>query len=115
MKLYSTGLIGFIATVASLVACTEMNQQFHNTYPQVYWGGQIVFCMLFLVTTGITLLHWESKMRVTKLRFALSVVICMCMYAIAYTGSKYSFILIFVIGITEVYLTRKRFGLVKKR
>ena len=114
MKLYSTGLIGFIATVASHVACTEMNQQFHNTYPQVYWVGQIVFCMLFLVTTGIALVHWESKTCMTKFRFVLSIVIYMCMYAIAYTGSKYSCMLIFVIGVTEIYLTRKRFGLVKK-
>lgn len=114
MKLYSTGIIGFIASVASLVTCMEINQQFHDIYPQVYWVGQIVFCMLFLVTTGIALVHWESKTCVTKFRFVLSIVIYMCMYAIAYTGSKYSFMLIFVIGVTEIYLTRKRFGLVKR-
>ncbi len=57
MKLYSTGLMGFIATVASLVACIEVNQNFNITYP---------------------------------------------------------FVLIVVIGVTEIYLTRKRAGLIRE-
>lgn len=114
MKLYSTGLIGFIATVASLVANVELMEEFNTTHPYVYWGGQIVLCLAFFSMTLYTLIHWDKEAPITRLRLALSVLICVCMYAIAYTGSQYAFVLILVIGITEVFLTRKRFGLVKK-
>lgn len=114
MKLYSTGLMGFIATVASLVACIEVNQEFNITHPNVYWVGQIVLCMLFFVMAIFTLLYWNSEASVTKMRFILSILVAGLMYAIAYTGSQYSFVLIVVIGVTEIYLTRKRAGLIRE-
>lgn len=114
MKLYSTGLMGFIATIAALVANVELYEKFNVTQPYVFWGGQIVLCVIFLAIGLYSFLHWDEKASVKKMRFALSVFICMCMYAIAYTGSKYAFMLILAIGVIEVFLTRKRFGLVKK-
>lgn len=114
MKLYSTGLIGLIATVASLVANIQLMEKFNTTHPYIYWGGQIILCLAFFSMTLYTLIHWDKEVAVTKQRFTLSVFICICMYAIAYTRSQYAFILILVIGITEIFLTRKRFGFVKR-
>lgn len=115
MKLYSNGVIGFVATVASLVARVELMENFNMDHPYIYWGGQTVLCLILLSMIIHTWLHWDVKAVVSKKRLALSIVIYMCMYAIAYVDSKYSFALIFVIGIAEVFLTRARFGILKMR
>lgn len=113
MKLYSNGLIGGVATVASLVANVELTEKFNIAYPYIYWGGQAVFGLILISMIIHAWLHWEVKSHVSKKRLALSIVVYTCMYAIAYTDFKYSFVLILAIGITEVFLLRKRFGMVK--
>ncbi len=115
MKLYSNGLIGCVATVASLVASVELRENFHVDHPYIYWGGQAILCLILLSMIIHALLYWDVKTVVSKKRLALSIVVYMCMYAIAYVDSKYSFVLIFVIGMVEVFLTRKGFGMLKKR
>lgn len=113
MKLYSIGILGFIATVISLVANLEINQQFNTTNPYLFWTGQIVFCMIFIGVLLYILFHWDNKSSFSKMRLSLSILISVLMYAIAYTGSKYSFILILLVGLTEIYFTRKRANLIK--
>lgn len=114
MKLYSNGSIGFVATVTSLVAGIELMEHFNRSNPYIYWGGQTVLCLILLAMIIYAWLHWDVKALVSKKRMVASIVIYLCMYAIAYTGSKHSLALIFVIGIAEVFLTRKRFGMIKK-
>lgn len=114
MKLYSTGSIGCIATVTSLVANLELMEHFNSSHPFIFGGGQVLLCLVTLSMVIHTLLHWDRKTPVTKKRFASSMLIYACMYAIAYTGSIFSLVLIFVIGMIDTFLTRKHFGLVKE-
>lgn len=113
MKLYSNGLIGIVATVTSLVASIELTDGFNMDHPYIYWGGQAVLWLILLSMIVYTLIHWNGNAPVSRRRMVASIVVYLCMYAIAYTGSKDSFLLIFVIGIVEVFLTRKRFGMIK--
>lgn len=39
--------------------------------------------------TIYTLIHWDKQAPITRSRLALSVLICVCMYGITYTGSQY--------------------------
>ncbi|MCQ9209070.1 hypothetical protein [Granulicatella seriolae] len=113
MKLYSNGTLGFIATVTSLVANQEINGQFNTTNPYIFWIGQIVLCMIFMVVLFHILRHWDNESPFTKTRLSISIGVYGLMYAMAYTGFKYAFVLIFLVGVTEIYLTRKKANLMK--
>lgn len=113
MKLYSNGVIGIVATVTSLVASIELTEGFNTDNPYVYWGGQAALWLLLLSMIVYSFMHWDDNAPVSRRRMVESIVVYLCMYAMAYVGSKYSFVLIFVIGIVEVFLTRKRFGKIK--
>ncbi|MFR4352751.1 MAG: hypothetical protein ACLT3H_13995 [Roseburia sp.] len=112
MKLYSTGLMGFVAIVTSILAYVERKEGFDIEYPSLFWGGQLLLFLIFMTTLLYSFFHWDRSTHVKKYRLVLSVITCICMYAIAYTGSKYSLLFILAIGIIEVFFTRKRFGLV---
>lgn len=113
MKLYLIGILGFIATVISLVTNLEINEQFNTTHPYLFWIEQIVFCLIFIIVLLYIIFNWDKKSYFTKIRLSLSILISIFMYAIAYTGSKYSSILILLIGLIEIYSTRKRANLIK--
>ncbi|MBK5898196.1 hypothetical protein [Catonella massiliensis] len=113
MKIYSTGTLGFLATITALVANIEISQNFNVDYPLIFWGGQLILCIIFIVMTSYSITHWDDKLSKSKWKLLRSIVACLLMYCIAYTGSKYAFVLIFAVGLTEIYFTRKKFGLVK--
>lgn len=54
------------------------------------------------------------KAPVSNTHLALSVIVWLCMYAIAYTGFEYSLALIPALGSSDIYFKRKSFGLVRK-
>lgn len=114
MKAYKTGFIGILATATSLLANLEISQKFNVEYPIIFWGGQIFLCALLIVLLLYTLNHWDNGFGYSRWTLFRSVCVCFLMYCMAYTDAKYSFVLIFVVGIVESYITRKRFGLVKK-
>lgn len=111
MKIYTTGTMSFIATVAALVAYEERMQAFHISNKAIFWCGQGIFIIIMAL---FTIVHWEDKMYIKKSRFITSLIIICLLYAIAWTDSKYSGILIFICGVTETYFVRKCAGLVKK-
>ncbi|MBE5905240.1 MAG: hypothetical protein E7277_00400 [Lachnospiraceae bacterium] len=113
MRMYQTGAIGILATAMSLVACIEYNQNFNETYSWIFFGGQGVFGAILVSAIFFTVFRWSEKEGATKIRFILSIIVFCLMYMIAFTGSKYSFMLIVFVGVTETYLTRRRFGLIK--
>lgn len=115
MKFYSTGKIALIAPVAALVANIQMGQGFNHTNPYLFWGAQTIFIILFVSATLYTMLHWEQVGELTKSRFFTSIIICGFIYAMAYIGSSYSFLLIFVCGVAEGFLTRKQGGIVRNK
>ncbi len=90
MKLYSTVLMGFVAIVTSILAYVERKEGFDIEYPSLFWGGQLLLFLIFMTTLLYSFFHWDRSTHVKKYRLVLSVITCICMYAIAYTGSKYS-------------------------
>lgn len=112
MKLYSTGMIALIATVAALIANIQRGQEFNHTNPYLFWGLQMIFLILFGLATLYTILHWEQVGELTKSRFFTSTIIFGFIYAMAYIDSRYSFLLILLCGVTEGFFTRKRAGFV---
>ncbi|MBU5465843.1 hypothetical protein KQI49_03245 [Virgibacillus sp. MSJ-26] len=115
MKLYSTGMIALLASVAALVANLQRGEGFNHTNPYLFWGLQTIFIILFVLAILYTMLHWKQVGELTKNRFFTSIIICGFIYAIAYIDFRYSFLLIFVCGVAESYLTRKRAGFVKSK
>lgn len=112
MKLYSTGMIVLMTTAAALVANVQREQQFNHTNPYLFWGLQTIFIILFVLATLYTLLHWQQVGNLTKSRFFISMIIYVFIYAMAYIDFRYSFILIFICGVAEGFLVRKRAGFV---
>ena len=115
MKLYATGMIGCVATVTSLIANVQWMEHFNSSHPYIYWGGQVLLCLLSLSMVFHTLLHWDRKALVTRKRLAFSILLYICMYAIAYTGAIFSLVLIFVVELVDTFLTRKQFVMVKEK
>lgn len=115
MKIYSIGLMGFIATVASLVANMQISEQFHQAYPYLFYGLQGALVALFVVIAVYTVFHWDNKGHVSKTRFCMSIVVCAAIYFMGYVKSKYSLIMILACGIGEIFLTRYRNGLIRFR
>lgn len=115
MKVYSTGFLSIITTIVALVANIQIKQGFNFEYPCIFYLGQCVFIIVIMCIIVHTLMHWEQVGNLTKKRLYISVVVTCLLYAIAWTGSSYAWILIFISGVTEAYLTRKRAGLVKKK
>lgn len=115
MKLYATGMIGCVATVTSLVANIQWMEHFNSSHPYIYWGGQVLLCLLSLFMEIHTLRHWDRKAPASKKRFVSSILLYACMYVIAYTGSIFSLVLIFVVGLVDTFLTRNQFGMAKEK
>lgn len=112
-SIYSTGILGFVATVTSLLATVQIHQNFNKEYPIIFFGAQIILILFFVIGMFFAFIKWKKESSISRWILLRSAVVCILMYFMAYTGSKYSFILILIVGETEVYLTRKRFGLVK--
>lgn len=112
MKLYSTGMIALIASVAALIGNIHRGEGFNHTNPYLFWGTQAIFIILFVLAALYTMLHWEQVGKLTKSRFFISIIICGFIYAMAYIDSRYALLLIFVCGVAEAFLTRKRGGFV---
>lgn len=115
MKMYSIGMLGFIATVAALVANLQISEGFHHSYPNLFYGLQGALIAIFAVIAVYTLLHWDRKSSVSKTRFCMSIVVCALIYFMGYIMSKYSIIMILVCGIVEIYLTRARNGFIRSQ
>lgn len=114
MKIYTTGTMSFIATVAALVAYMERMQEFHISNKLIFWCGQGIFLIIIIIMALFTIAHWEDKIHIKKIRFITSLIIICLLYTMAWIDSKYSGILIFVCGVAETYFVRKRAGFVKK-
>lgn len=114
MKVYKTGLIGMLATITSLVATLEISEKFNVEYPIIFWTGQTFALAIIIVLLLYTINHWDNGFGYSRWILLRSVCVWFLIYCISYTGSKYSLVLIFVVGIVEIYITRSRFGLVKK-
>ncbi len=113
MKLYTSGIMSIVATIAALVVHVERSQNFHTHNPWLFYVGQLVLLFVFLGIAILTLYKWENNCKINRLRFFISLFVCAMIYAISYTNSKYSFALILACGILEAYSIRKRAGLVK--
>ena len=49
MKIYSTGILSFLATVVALLANTQLRQNFDMEYPILFISGQVLCWSCFLV------------------------------------------------------------------
>lgn len=115
MKVYITGNISFIATVAALVAHVQRMQDFNITNPGIFWGGQGIFIFVIMAMAIYVIKHWNNSMSIKKSRFAISVFIIFLEYAIAWIDSKYSWFFILLCGVSETYFIRRRSGFVKNK
>ncbi|MBU0278948.1 hypothetical protein [Gemella sp. zg-1178] len=112
--LYNTGILGFLFTVTSLLVVTEIRQKFNIEYPFIFFTSQIFILTILIFYSIYTLFQWNSISEKHSILFLLqSFISYLLMYVIAYSGYKYSFILIFIVGIIDIYYTRKRYSLIK--
>ncbi len=109
MKIYSTGILSFLATVAALLANTQLRQNFDMEYPILFISGQVLCWSCFLVLTIYILKNWGNDSSNSKWNLFCSVIICICIYCIAYIKLDYAFLIILILGITYIYFIRKKF------
>ena len=100
MKLYISGKISLISAVATLVAWIERREEFDLSNP-------ILFATSIIIALCFTLRHWDMSYHISKKRVLLSIVNIFCLYIIAWTNSKYSWLLILLCSITEIYALRQ--------
>ncbi len=108
MKIYSTGILSFLATVAALLANTQLRQNFDMEYPILFIGGQVFCWSCFLILTIYIFMNWRNDSSNSKWNLFRSVIICICIYCIAYTKLDYAFLIILIVGIAHIYFVRKK-------
>lgn len=113
VKLYTTGVLSFIVTVASMVAHLERMQGFDDSNHLIFWIGQVILIMSALVIAIYISIKIKTEKQTLKLHFILSLISLCLIYAFAWTNFESSWILICFCGIAELYFTRKRVGLIK--
>ncbi len=106
-------MMSFIATVGALVAYIQRTDGFYSSNRILFWTGQGLFALALIIIAVYTILHWNNERHFTKIRFTISLAVICLLYAIAWTDSRFSWIFILICGITEIYFTRKRAGLIK--
>ena len=109
MKIYSTGILSFLATVVALLANTQLRQNFDMEYPILFISGQVLFWSCFLVLTIYIFKNWGNDSSNSKWNLFRSVIVCISIYCIAYTKLDYAFLIILIVGITHIYFIRKKF------
>jgi len=107
MKLYISGKISLISAVATLVAWIERREGFDLSNPILFWGVQILFATSIIIAFCFTLRHWDMSYHISKKRVLLSIINIFCLYIIAWTNFKYSWLLILLCSITEIYALRQ--------
>ena len=108
MKVYSTGILSMLATVVALLANTQLRQNFDMEYPILFISGQVLCWGCFLVLTIYIFMNWGNDSSNSKWNLFCSVIICVCIYCIAYTKLDYAFLIILIVGITYIYFVRKK-------
>ena len=108
MKIYSTGILSFLATVIALLTNTQLRQNFNMEYPILFVSGQVLCWSCFLVLTIYIFKNWGNDSSNSNWNLFRSVIICVCIYCIAYTKLDYAFLIILIVGITHTYFVRKK-------
>ena len=108
MKIYSTGILSFFATVIALMTNTQLRQSFDREFPILFISGQVLCWSCFLVLTIYIFMNWGKNHSNSKWNLFRSVIICICIYCIAYTKLDYAFLIILIVGITHIYFIRKK-------
>lgn len=107
MNLYYNGFIGILATSSSLLASIERQQNFHLTFPYIFYTAQIMLCSMLIYSVFYTLCNCNRTFSYTKDRLIHSVIIYSIIYLIAYTNFGFSNTFIFTVGITKTYMIVK--------
>ena len=113
MKVYLSGKLALISTVASLVAWIQRTGEFFSLYPILFWMGQGIFAIIIISTICFVLSHWDEKYQISKKRMVASVLNICVLYLIAWTNSKYAWFLILICGVSEMYFIQKYLKLYK--
>lgn len=111
--IYYTGLLGVLVIGLSLLTSIHIGESFGTEYPYLFFIGQAVFLLLIFSSVIKTWFNWQDYGKLTKTDFYLSLVAYICLYIIGWSGFQYSWLLIFVGGLIEIFVTRNRAGLVK--
>lgn len=107
MKAYLSGKISLLAMVATLVAWIQLTGDFFHLYPVLFWLCQMIFVLILVLTIVFTLIRWDNSYHLSRKRMLLSLLNILALYGIAWTCSKYSWFLILLCGMVEVYFIRK--------
>lgn len=94
MKTYSTGILSVISTIVALLANIQLRQGFNFEYPYIFYLRQCAFIVVIICIIVYTLTHWGQVGNLTKKRFYTSVVVTCLIYAIAWTGYGYWYLVV---------------------
>lgn len=103
MKMYVSGKISLITTVAALVTWIQRTEGLHHSYPFLFWMNQVLFIIVIIGAICFAMIYWDKNYPIPKKRILLSIVIICLIYVMAWLDLKYSWMLILLLGTLETY------------
>lgn len=105
--LYEKGLLYAFIAGAALAAAVEIQQGFHKDSPYIFYPIHLV---LIIVIIGMMTYNWIA-LKISRVRYARDVIILICAYGMAVTGSNLAIYALPLLGIMAViyfhYETRR--------
>ncbi len=113
MYYYYTGVTGVLAMSLSMFTSMNVISGFRAEYPYLFIAGHVIFLFIVLGLIAKAWFHWVDFYQLTKHDFYRSLVIYSILYVIGWLGFAYSGPIVLIVGVIDVFITRKRAGLIK--
>ncbi|WP_347301459.1 hypothetical protein [Dolosigranulum savutiense] len=113
MYSYYTGIVGVLVMGLSMLTSTHLAERFITEFPYLFWGGHVIYLLIVLSLITKTWFNWEDYGQLTRSDFYRSLIFYIVLYILGWSGVAYSGPFALVIGIVDVYITRRRAGLIK--
>ncbi|QTJ36202.1 hypothetical protein [Dolosigranulum pigrum] len=113
MYCYYTGVTGVLAMSLSMFTSMNIISGFGAEFPYLFTAGHVIFLFIVLGLIAKAWFHWVDFYQLTKYDFYRSLMIYIFLYIIGWLGFAYSGPIALIVGVIDVFITRKRAGLIK--
>ncbi|WP_282925795.1 hypothetical protein [Helcococcus kunzii] len=117
MKIYRTGLISFLSTVMSVLVFYQIMNNFYKEQPIIFYISNIILIIMFISLIVISIIDVKNKKEndFKMLDIMRTLIFSIIMYSLALKYSSYYIVIIIVfIGVIDIFLIRKKSGLIKR-
>lgn len=94
-------------------ASMNVISRFGAEFPYLFTAGHVIFLFIVLGLIAKAWFHWGDFYQLMKYDFYRSLMIYIFLYIIGWLGFAYSGPIALIVGVIDVFITRKRAGLIK--